>query len=734
MDLTKELNPEQAKAAQALDGPLLILAGAGSGKTRVLTYRIANLVIQGKAAPESILAVTFTNKAAQEMKHRVLEILDKFNVTYYSPPWVATFHSFCSGVLRSDIHRLDYDRNFTIYDRTDQLSMIKKIFDQLNLDTKTYSPKIFLSKINDSKSASINPAQLKDAAVHSVDELIADVYAVYEKQMKEANALDFEDLLIKTITLFEEHSDVLEKYNQMLRYILVDEYQDTNAIQYRIIQLLSKAHRNICAVGDEDQSIYSWRGANVQNILSFEKDFPEARVIKLEQNYRSTETIVKAASAVIQNNVTRKEKILFTKNKKGEDIVVRELPDEYAEARWVSHNITSQVERENLAYADFAVFYRTNAQSRVLEEELRSKRIPYQILGGVKFYDRMEIKDLVAYLRLLINPKDDMAFLRVLNVPGRGIGKTSEKKIMDYSLDQGLSLLEGSYKAIKEKALPPSVIKKLEDFVLLITQVKETTVGAKPSEIFQQILDRTHYVEYLKSEKPEDASSRIDNISELLNGITQFEQERGEEGTLSNFLEQLALVSDADNVDENYKGIKMMTLHISKGLEFPQVFIVGMEEGLFPSAQAIDSLDVLEVEEERRLAYVGMTRARQKLHLSFARKRRQWGQEQFNPPSRFLKEIPEEYVETSTFFARPKAPVSNYSFNPGDIQFDDFPDYDHTTEDETWKKGMRVRHPTFGVGTIYKTEGNGDDKKVVIVFPNQTLKKFIIKYARLERV
>lgn len=733
-NLVKDLNPEQAKAAEQLDGPLLILAGAGSGKTRVLTYRIANLVIQGKAAPESILAVTFTNKAAQEMKHRALEILDRFGVTYYSPPWVATFHSFCSGVLRSDIHRLGYDRNFTIYDRADQLSMIRKIFDQLKLDSKTYSPKVFLSKINDSKSSNISPVQLKEAAVHSIDELIADVYAVYEKQMKEANALDFEDLLIKTIVLFEEHPDVLEKYNQMLRYIMVDEYQDTNATQYRIIQLLAKAHRNLCAVGDEDQSIYSWRGADIQNILSFEKDFPEAEVIKLEQNYRSTATIVKAASAVIQNNVTRKEKVLFTENKVGERITLRELPDEYAEARWISHNILAQIEKENFVYADFAVFYRTNAQSRVIEEELRSKRIPYQILGGVKFYDRMEIKDLISYLRLVINPKDDMAFLRVLNVPGRGIGKTTEKKIMDYALDQQLSLLEGANKAIQERAFPASILKKLEDFVVLIAQIKESMKGSKPSEVFTSVLDRTHYVEYIKSEKPEDASSRIDNINELLNAITQFEQERGEEGTLANFLEQIALVSDADGMDDNYKGVKMMTLHISKGLEFPQVFVIGLEEGLFPSAQAIDSLDILEVEEERRLAYVGMTRAREKLYLSYARKRRQWGQEQFNPPSRFLKEIPEEFVETSTHFARPIHQPSDYHFNPDDIAYDDLPDYDLATEDETWKKGMRVRHPTFGVGTIYKTEGNGDDKKVVIVFPNQTLKKFIIKYARLERV
>lgn len=738
MNLNAHLNNSQVEAVESLDGPLLILAGAGSGKTRVLTYRIANLVLQGKASPESILAVTFTNKAAQEMKHRALQILDKFGVTYYNPPWVSTFHSFCSGVLRSDIYKLGYDRNFTIYDRADQLSLIKKNFDELNIDTKAYSAKVFLARINDSKTQNISPHSLKDTAVHSIDELVADVYLQYEKRMKDANALDFEDLLIKTIELFENHSEVLEKYNQMLKYILVDEYQDTNPTQYKIIRLLAKAHRNLCAVGDEDQSIYSWRGADIQNILSFENDFPETKVIKLEENYRSSGTIVKAASSLIQNNTTRKEKVLYTKNQMGEKISIREMPDEYAEARWVVQNIINKMKSDNYAYNDFAVFYRTNAQSRVVEEELRSNRIPYQIIGGVKFYDRMEIKDLIGYLRLLINPKDDIALLRVLNVPSRGIGKTSEKKLLDYALENNITLLEAIHMLVQknhpsEKIFTGGVIKKLESFLTLIVSLQTFIQSQKPSEVFTSLLDQTKYVDYLKAEKPEDASARIDNVNELLNAISQFEQERGEEGTLANFLEQIALVSDIDELNDENKCVKLMTLHISKGLEFPVVFVIGAEEGLFPSAQAIDSLDPLEIEEERRLAYVGMTRAKSKLYITFARKRRQWGQEQFNAPSRFLKEVPQEFIEASTTFTQPKRPA--HTFNPDQFQYDNFPDYENgdSSLESEWKRGTKVRHPTFGIGTIYKTEGTGEEQKVIIMFPNNSLKKFILKYARLER-
>jgi DNA helicase-2/ATP-dependent DNA helicase PcrA len=736
--ITQNLNPEQLRAVETLNGPLIIFAGAGSGKTRVLTHRIANIIVNGLAEPQEILAVTFTNKAAKEMRERALNLLHKLNMYSSQSPWISTFHSFCVQVLRSYIHILDYGSDFTIYDRADQLSLVRKIFKKLNLDTKTYSVQTFLSTINTSKIYGVSPEDLLKEAVHGVDRKVAEVYDLYEKQMKEANALDFDDLMIKTIQLFKKSPDVLEFYQNELKYILVDEYQDTSTLQYELIHMLANKHRNLCVVGDEDQSIYSWRGANIENILSFETDYPEAAVIKLEENYRSTQTIVNAASEVIKNNNIRKDKTLHTNNKEGDKIIAREVASEYDEGKFVAQNIQTIMKDHSNSYDDIAIFYRTNSQSRAIEEELRSYRIPYQIIGGMKFYDRMEVKDLICYLRLVMNENDDVSFMRVLNVPTRGIGKVTADKIIDLAHSKNQSLMKASQEICDHGGLNAGSAKKLQSFVNIVQYLRVQAQEQKPSEFIKFMIDHLKFVDYLKFEKPDDYPQRVDNLNELINAITKFEKERGSDATLGQFLEEVALVSDIDELDEAQHSVKMMTLHISKGLEYPYVFIVGFEEGLFPSNQSIESTNPEQMEEERRLCYVGMTRAKEKLFLSYSRRRMQWGQELINPPSRFLKEIPAKYIDSQSAIARPKFFQTKevYNFEKTNLN-DPFPDYEktyETTDTSGFSKGMKVRHPSFGIGIIDLLEGNGEDQKVTILFKNHPKKKFILKYARLERL
>ncbi len=736
--ITQNLNPEQLKAVETLEGPLIIFAGAGSGKTRVLTHRIANLIVSGMAEPQNILAVTFTNKAAKEMRERALNLLHKLNIYSSQPPLISTFHSFCVQVLRSYIHILDYSPAFTIYDRQDQLALVRKIFKQIKLDTKVYSVQNFLSSINTSKIYGVSPEEFLKEAVHSADKKMGEVYNLYEKQMKEANALDFDDLMIKTIQLFKKSPEVLDFYQNELKYIMVDEYQDTSSLQYELIHLLAKKHRNLCVVGDEDQSIYSWRGANIENILNFEQDYPEATVIKLEENYRSTQTIVNAASEVIRNNSIRKEKTLHTNNPVGEKIYAREVLSEYDEGKFVAQSIQEVMKDHSVSYDDIAIFYRTNSQSRALEEELRSYRIPYQIIGGMRFYDRMEVKDLTCYLRLVVNDNDDVSFLRVLNVPTRGIGKVTAEKIINYAHEKNISLIKAAQEICENKMLNAGSAKKLLTFVNLIQYLRVQCQEQKPAEFLKFMIDHLQFVEYLKFEKPDDYPQRVDNLNELVNVLAKFERERGDEATLGQFLEEIALVSDIDELDESQHSVKMMTLHVSKGLEYPYVFIVGFEEGIFPSTQAIESADPSEMEEERRLCYVGMTRAKEKLFLSYTRKRMQWGQELINPPSRFLKEIPDRYIEITSAVVRPKTFQTKeiYNFEKTSLN-DPFPDYERPIGDGDttgFSKGMRVRHPAFGVGTIHMLEGSGEDQKITIMFKNHTMKKFILKYARLERI
>tara|TARA_B100001248_G_C27399434_1_gene468763 strand:- start:4040 stop:6280 length:2241 start_codon:yes stop_codon:yes gene_type:complete len=735
------LNPSQYEAASNLEGPLLILAGAGSGKTRAITYRFANLILQGLSAPENILAVTFTNKAAREMQERVVQILTKFDIKIFQPLWIQTFHSICVRILREQIHHLGYQKNFTIYDPSDQLSLMKKVLRALNIDPKVHPPKSFLSKISWAKTLGLTVEEVADKFKHLMDKRSLSVFFKYEEEMQRSNALDFDDLLLKTKILFQKYPEVLKIYQERFQYIMVDEYQDTNAVQYSLIKMLAAKHQNLCVVGDEDQSIYSWRGADIQNILSFEEDFRGAKFIKLEQNYRSTKNIVNAATHLIQKNTQRKNKKLFTDNEDGEPIVVREELDEYAEARFVAKSLENIHVSGEGEYKDMAIFYRTNAQSRVMEDQLRSKGIPYKIVGGLKFYERLEIKDVLCYFRVIVNPHDDAAIRRIINVPTRGIGKTTIDKINLLSIDRSISFWTALNMALDEGLLNKGTRKKLHSFTQLLETLRDIAPNSKISDLYLEILEQSGYEDRLKHDDSPEAAARLDNLQELLNALRQFEKERGDEASLETFLEEMALVSEADNVDENTNCVHLMTLHISKGLEFPYVFIIGMEDGMFPSLQRIDSEDEDELEEERRLAYVGMTRAKKQLCLLYAKKRKVWGQTQYYQPSKFIEEIPNQYKffssslrsSPSSYQQRVQQAKINYDENVDYIP-DYEEDYSYGDMSAGYQKGMRVRHPSFGVGVIDEVIGQGDNSRISIVFQAGQVRTFVAKYARLEQI
>ncbi len=739
--ITKNLNPPQSEAVELLNGPILILAGAGSGKTRVLTHRMANIIARGAAAPDEILCVTFTNKAAKEMEARIYKTLLDIGVSVRGQLWISTFHSFCVRVLRTHITLLDYKAFFGIYDSSDQLSQIKKVMKALNINDKMYPPKNFQGRISDAKILALSPEELRKNNRPLMDAKTLEVYSLYETEMKKANSLDFDDLLLKTYEIFRMYPDILEAYQDKFRYIMVDEYQDTNHIQYLLVQLLAKKHRNLCVVGDEDQSIYSWRGADISNILDFEKDFPEAKVVKLEENYRSSSNIVTAATHVIKNNTQRKDKTLFTSNAEGDLIQVHEEKNEYDEARFVAKTVHSMMASGDGTYNSYAVFYRTNAQSRVLEEQMRTHGIPYRLIGGVRFYERMEIKDMISYMKLSMNPSDDVAFKRIINVPARGIGKTTVDKLEEYSIEHKISLYVAAQKSMDTRLFNAGTTGKIRRFLTILEELQTSARQFNLPEFYHILLDRTEYVTALKTDDSPEAKARIENLDELDNAITQFAKERGEEGHLQSFLEEMALVSDVDSLNQEQNSVTLMTLHVSKGLEFPFVFIVGLEENLFPSNRGVDDSGNEDVEEERRLAYVGMTRAREKLWLTYTRVRRVWGQEQFNPPSRFLKEIPQNLVEFKSAIESPRflsryGSSSDQDEDRNDHSAQSFPDYhsDDVTGGMSFHKGMRVRHPTFGVGSVFATEGSGEDLKVSVMFADSTVKKFIVKYARLEKI
>lgn len=633
------LNQQQKEAVRHTDGPLLIMAGAGSGKTRVLTHRIAYLLHEKDVAPRNILAITFTNKAAREMKERVHKLVGH----EAEEIWMSTFHSLCVRILRRDIDRIGIDRNFSILDASDQLSVVKQVLKDLNLDPKKWDPRALLSRISSAKNELKDPEQFAQETGDYFDQIALKVYKQYQQTLLKNQSLDFDDLIMQTIQLFKRVPEVLSYYQRRFQYIHVDEYQDTNHAQYQLVKMLAERYQNLCVVGDSDQSIYRWRGADIQNILSFEEDYPDARVILLEQNYRSTKKILEAANHVIERNTSRKPKKLWTSNEDGEWIQYYQATTENDEAMYVADQIEKLRREKGWSYRDMAVLYRTNAQSRAIEEVFVKAGIPYQMVGGTKFYDRKEIKDLLAYLRLIANPNDDISFQRVVNVPKRGIGKTSMDKLSTYAQNHELSLFEAVSEA-EHIGLSKKAANSLMDFQQMIKNWNQMQEYLSITEMVEEVLEKTGYEEMLKREKTLESVSRLENIEEFKTVTNRFEEENDDK-TLIAFLTDLALISDIDQMDDENDDDKvvMMTLHSAKGLEFPAVFLIGMEENIFPHSRSL--MDDDEMEEERRLAYVGITRAEKLLYLTHAQMRTLYGRTNTNPLSRFIEEIPEALIE-----------------------------------------------------------------------------------------
>ena len=646
------LNEQQKRAVLHTEGPLLVLAGAGSGKTRVLTHRIAYLIEEKGVNPWNILAITFTNKAAGEMRERV----DKLVEFGAESVWVSTFHSMCVRILRRHIGLLGYDTNFTIYDTDDQKTLMKDVCKLLKIDTKVYKERALMAAVSHAKEELLTPQEFRRRAEGDFGrQKIGEVYEEYEKQLRANNALDFDDLLVKTVQLFQTQEDVLEYYQDRFRYIMVDEYQDTNTVQFELVRLLASKYRNLCVVGDDDQSIYKFRGANIKNILDFEQVFEDARTIKLEQNYRSTGHILNAANAVIRHNVGRKDKTLWTANGEGEKLAFRQFDTGYDEAEYIVNDIKKNVAHGERTYQDHAILYRTNAQSRMFEEKFVTENIPYKIVGGINFYGRREIKDLLCYLKTVDNGQDDLAVRRIVNVPKRGIGLTSINRVQEYAAKREI----GFYDALKAVELIPDIgrgASKLESFVALIEHFKTDAKDMSVSKLMEEIIEETGYVESLKAEGDEEAEARIENIDELISKIVAYEEtceEMDEPVTLSGFLAEVALVADIDSMDESKDYVVLMTLHSAKGLEFPHVYLAGLEDGIFPSYMTITSEDPGDLEEERRLCYVGITRARKNLTLTCARRRMIRGETQYNRMSRFVNEVPVELVSTGVKVEKP---------------------------------------------------------------------------------
>ncbi|MBJ6724711.1 DNA helicase PcrA [Geomesophilobacter sediminis] len=731
MNLLHNLNPPQKEAVLHGEGPLLVLAGAGSGKTRVIVHRIAHLIAERGVPPWQILAVTFTNKAAGEMRERVQRIVEGDET-----PLISTFHSFCARILRHEIQHLGYDRSFAIYDDKDCERLLKDCLVELNLDEKRYPPKAMGAAIDDFKNNGILPDDVRTGTLQ--EQAVARIYRLYQERLKRCNALDFNDLLLVTVRLFEEHPEVLRKYQERYRWILVDEYQDTNPVQYHLVRLLAGSRRNLCVVGDDDQSIYGWRGADIRNILEFEKDFPGVKVVKLEQNYRSTKTILDAAWNVVEKNRGRKPKRLWTENPTGEKIIYRRMLNEWEEARFVCREIEAFA-REGGSYSGVAVFYRTNAQSRSVEDALVAAGIPYHVVGGVRFYARLEIKDILAYLKVLENPSDDVSLKRIINTPPRGIGNTTVQKISELASEKQVSFHAAMREAAKGSLLAAGARGKLAAFAGDLDRFRELSKTLPIDQLAQTVMLETGYVQRLKEIGTDDARDRLDNLEELITAMQAFETGSEEKG-LAAFLEQVALVMDLEEEGEGKKAsVTLMTLHSAKGLEFPMVFIVGMEERLFPHLRALE--DPEQMEEERRLCYVGMTRARQKLYLLNVKRRHIFGQEQTNPPARFLAEIPPALLDVEDAFEpRPAAAPTPWRHNLAALFEEEMePELDNEVRmvpdepEDGVVIGMKVRHGQFGVGTIRKIEGEGDNQKVIVWFGSVGPKKLMVRFAGLER-
>lgn len=742
MDLLNAMNAPQKEAVMTTEGPLLILAGAGSGKTRVLTHRTAYLIQEKKVDPYHILAITFTNKAAGEMRERI----DRLVGFGSEAIWVSTFHSMCVRILRRYIDRLGYDTNFTIYDTDDQKSLMKDICKRLEIDTKMMKEKMFLSVISSAKNEMIGPIEFANRAVGDFTKRKqAEVYAEYQRALKQNNALDFDDLLLLTVELFKLDKEVLTNYQERFRYIMVDEYQDTNTVQFELIRLLAMKYKNLCVVGDDDQSIYKFRGANIYNILNFEKQFEDAKVIKLEQNYRSTQNILDAANAVIQNNIGRKAKRLWTENGEGEKIQLEQLDNSYEEADFVVRDIDRKVRNHEYRYQDFAILYRTNAQSRLFEERFISKNIPYKIVGGVNFYARKEIKDVLAYLKTIGNGHDDLSVQRILNVPKRGIGATSIGKIMDFSIEHGCDF----YEALCHADAVPKLGKaadKVRPFVNLIESMRVLSQNGDVVELIKAVLDQTGYVAELVAEGTDEAQARIENIDELISKAADYMQ-TAETPSLNDFLQEVALVADIDSLDEDTDYVVLMTLHSAKGLEFPNVYLTGMEDGLFPSYMSITSDEIdgnganSEVEEERRLCYVGITRAKEHLTLTAAKSRMVRGETQWSKLSRFVKEIPDDLLKGSYSREREVPRFESPGFRTAPVRKYVSPLQQRQFESATtgamnlnYGVGDRVSHMKFGEGTVTALVSGGRDYEVTVDFDTVGTKKMFATFAKLKKL
>ena len=743
MSIYDSLNPMQRQAVFHTEGPLLILAGAGSGKTRVLTHRIAYLIQEKEVNPWNILAITFTNKAAQEMRERV----DRIAGFGSDAIWVSTFHSTCARILRRHIDNLGYDTNFTIYDTDDQKSVIKDVCRRLNVDTKVFKERALLSQISHAKDNLITPDQMEmDAAGDFNQKKTAMVYREYQAALRKNNALDFDDLIVKTVELFQNCDRVLEYYQERFKYIMVDEYQDTNYAQFKFVSLLASRYENLCVVGDDDQSIYKFRGANIENILGYERVFPNATVIRLEQNYRSTQNILNAANHVIANNAERKEKTLWTENEEGPKIHFRQFMNGFEEAEYIAGEI-SKAHREGLCqYRDCAILYRTNAQSRLFEEKFINANIPYKIVGGVNFYARKEIKDLLCYLKTVDNARDDLAVQRIINVPKRGIGATTLGRVQDYADKMGISL----YEALRVAEEVPSIgrsLSKIDGFVTFIQMLKSKAQAYSVEDLLKEIIELTGYVKELEAEDTEEARARIENIDELISKTVTYQQtmeEQDQPATLAGFLEEVALVADIDTVDPEQDYVLLMTLHSAKGLEFPRVFMAGMETGIFPSYMSINYGDGSELEEERRLCYVGITRAMKELTMTCARQRMVRGETQYNKVSQFVQEIPRDLVDLGHTIQEKKPKMeqvfssdSKYSQMKQIFQTRTYKpkEFKVTKADALdYQVGDTVRHMKFGVGIVKAIAEGGRDYEVTVDFDKVGVKKMFASFAKLKKI
>lgn len=741
-ELLANMNPRQKEAVMHTEGPLLLMAGAGSGKTRVLTHRIAYLIEEKNVNPWNILAITFTNKAAREMKERVNQLLGSGG----EDVWVSTFHSMCVRILRRDVDQIGYSRNFTIIDTSEQNTLMKRVLKELNIDPKKYDPRSILGAISNAKNELLTPADYENQQGSLFEQIVGRCYALYQKELRNNQCMDFDDLIMNTIRLFKENEDALQFYQRKFHYIHVDEYQDTNHAQYTLVNLLADRFKNLCVVGDADQSIYGWRGANMQNILDFEKDYPDAAVILLEQNYRSTQTILNAANQVIRNNRNRPDKNLWTENRAGEKITYYRGDSERDEARFIVSEMQKQIADKGRKFGDFAVLYRTNAQSRVIEEMLLKANVPYTMVGGRKFYDRKEIRDILAYLSAIANPSDSLSLERIINVPKRGIGATSVEKLREFASLHEWSLLEAAMN-VDLANISGKAGKELGSFGMMMDQFAQMIPYLSVTELTKEILDKTGYKQDLINQNNLESQSRLENLEEFLTVTQEFDKRfeaqneddaDAPEEKLTVFLNDLALLSDVDSYEEESSQVTLMTLHAAKGLEFPVVFLIGLEENIFPLSRAL--MEESELEEERRLAYVGITRAEEELFLTNAFSRTLYGCTQYNRPSRFVEEIEQDLLQSLGERTQPKGAAASFQpkvFKPTYTQ----PRQSTVSSRQTttaagnqWQVGEKVNHKKWGVGTIVRTTGAAQDLELDVAFPQQGVKRLLAAFAPIEKL